>query len=404
MRYLIVIIFWIFCLLGSNSWASPYTLDQLDADLVSSNPKLKALQLNYLALRSYIKSEASFNDLTAGVEWRGQQRSLFLAQQVPFWGKLNDLEKVAAFESQEAYFEYADYQNQLHQEIMKLIYRQKILKEKFKIYSEELKTYDQTQAGLSARLASGKGSMADLYALKLAKTNLQKQLIDLKQQQTEVIQALIERIPVNAEVSFENPLPALTALSVNSDQVLKNLFEKNYLLRQKQMAIQKRFWQLELARKGYFPDFNVKVGSMETPGMKNELMGEFSINIPWFNARHDGQVEWTQSLGEMNESELLALQRELKSKTTVLLSLWKNILEKNSLITEQTLKFTKLRYESIKNLYQTDQADLSDLTAARREFLQAKLEALDLQEQGLSTYLDLMILVPSISSPLKEAL
>jgi outer membrane protein TolC len=106
----------------------------------------------------------------------------------------------------------------------------------------------------------------------------------------------------------------------------------------------------------------------------------------------------------MNESELLALQRELKSKTTVLLSLWKNILEKNSLITEQTLKFTKLRYESIKNLYQTDQADLSDFTQARREFLQAQLEALDLQEQGLNTYLDLMILIPTTSSPSKETL
>jgi outer membrane protein TolC len=376
----------------------------LDADLVSFNPKLKALQLNYLALRSNIKSDASFNDLTAGVEWRGPQRSLFLAQQVPFWGKLNDLEKVATFESQEAYFEYVDYQNQLHQEVMKLIYRQKILKEKFKIYSEELKTYDQTQAGLSARLASGKGSMADLYALKLAKTNLQKQMIDLKQQQTEVIQALIERLPVNTEVSFENPLPALTTLTVNSELLLKNLFEKNYLLRQKLTAVQKRFWQLELARKGYFPDLNVKVGSMETPGMNNEFMGEFSINIPWFNARHDGQVEWARSLGEMNESELLALQRELKSKTTVLLSLWKNILEKNSLITEQTLKFTKLRYESIKNLYQTDQADLSDFTQARREFLQAQLEALDLQEQGLNTYLDLMILIPTTSSPSKETL
>jgi outer membrane protein TolC len=186
--------------------------------------------------------------------------------------------------------------------------------------------------------------------------------------------------------------------------MLKNLYEKNYLLRQKQTAIQKRFWQLELARKGYFPDFNVKVGSMETPGMSNDLMGEFSINIPWFNARHDGQIEWTRSLGEMNESELQALQRELKARTNILISQWQSILEKNNLVTEQTLKLTKLRYESIKNLYQTDQADLSDFTQARREFLQAQLEALDLQEQGLNTYLDLMILIPSISSSLKEAL
>jgi len=391
MRYLLIIIF---CLFANFSWAGVYSLNQLDADLVSFNPKLKALQLNYLALRSNIKAQASFNDLTAGMEWRGPQRSLFLAQQIPFWGKLNDLEKVATFESQEAYFEYADYQNQLHQEIMKLIYRQKILQEKSKIFSEELKTYDQTQAGLSARLAGGKGSMADLYALKLAKINLQKQIIDLKQQQTEVAQTLIEKLPLNVDDNVESPLPALKNLKVNSDQLLKNLFEKNYLLRQKQTAIQKRFWQLELARKGYFPDFNVKVGSMETPGMSNDLMGEFSINIPWFNARHDGQVEWTQSLGEMSESEFLVLQRELKSKTTILLSLWKNILEKNILVTDETLKFTRLRYESIKNLYQTDQADLSDFTQARREFLQAKLEALDLQEQGLNTYLDLMILVP----------
>jgi outer membrane protein TolC len=338
------------------------------------------------------------------VEWRGPQRSLFLAQQIPFWGKLNDLEKVAAFEAQGAYFEYADYQNQLHQEIMKLIYRQKILQEKSKIYSEELKTYDQTQTGLSARLAGGKGTMADLYALKLAKTNLQKQIIDLKQQQTEVTQTLIEKLSLNPEDNVESPLPALKSLKVNSDQMLKNLYEKNYLLRQKQTAIQKRFWQLELARKGYFPDFNVKVGSMETPGMSNDLMGEFSINIPWFNARHDGQIEWTRSLGEMNESELQALQRELKARTNILISQWQSILEKNNLVTEQTLKLTKLRYESIKNLYQTDQADLSDFTQARREFLQAQLEALDLQEQGLNTYLDLMILIPSISSSLKEAL
>jgi hypothetical protein len=108
MRYLIFIVF---CLVNSYSWAANYSLNQLDADLVSFNPKLKALHLNYLALRSNIKADASFNDLTAGVEWRGPQRSLFLAQQIPFWGKLNDLEKVAAFEAQGAYFEYADYQN-----------------------------------------------------------------------------------------------------------------------------------------------------------------------------------------------------------------------------------------------------------------------------------------------------
>jgi outer membrane protein TolC len=399
MRYLIVIIFLSFCLVSSCSWAGSYSLNQLDADLVSFNPKLKALQLNYLALHSNIKSAASFNDLTAGVEWRGPQRTLFLSQQIPFLGKLNDLEKVAHFESQEAYFEYADYQNQIRQEIMKLIYRQKILKEKSKIYSEELKTYDQTLAGLSARLAGGKGGMADLYALKLAKTNLRKQIIDLKQQQTEVVQSLIEKLSINTNDTIESPLPALKSLKVNEEQLLKNLFDKNYMLRQKQMAIQKRFWQLELARKGYFPDFNVKVGSMETPGMNNELMGEFSINIPWFNARHDGQVGWIQSLGEMNESELQALQRALKAKTHILISQWQSILQKNTLVIDETLKFTKLRYESIKNLYQTDQADLIDLTESRREFLQAKLEALDLQDQGLSIYLDLMTLIPT-----KEAL
>lgn len=396
MRYLFLIIF---CLWGSLGWAGSYSLGQLDADLVSNNPKLKALQLNYLGLQADIKSQASFNDLMAGMEWRGPQRSLFIAQQIPFLGKLNDLEKIAFFESQSAYFEFLSYQNELHQEILKLIYRQKILTAKEKVFNEELKTFDQTLSGLQTKLAGGKGSMKDVYALKLAKVNLQKQIIDLKQQQTEVAQELAEKLSVSPDTYFEVALPVLKNLKVNAEQLPKDLLEQNYELRQRQAMLEKRFWQKELSGKGYLPDFNVKVGSMETPGMPNDLMGEFSINIPWFNARHDGEVQWMQSLSAMSVSEKMVLQRNLVSKANILISQWQSILQKNNLVTTETLKFSKLRYESLKNLYQTDQADLSELTESRRDFLQAQLEALDLQEQGLMTYLDLMILVPQ-----KEAL
>lgn len=394
MRYFIfTIIFLSFFWAGAHGQAeTPTTLSQMELLLVSNNARLAVLSANSQLRLASIKKEASFDDLMAGIEWRGPVRTAFLAQRLPFWGKLNDLEKIAAAEAQMAHLQFLEAKNAVVNQAFKLMVQQKLQEKEITLISQQVDQLEQTLKSFSAQVSTGKGSTADLYELKLQKINFQKQLIDARQNRFETQQNLQQLFQTQEEIKMTVPDLdfSIFAVSVNH----------NYAWQIKQAELQKSFWQLEWARKSYFPDLQVKAGAMETPGMPGELMAELSINVPWFNARNDGAVEAAQYFELMQKNDLEVLRRELEVKAQILSSQLNSIAQKLDLA-RQELSLAKLRFESIKNLYQTDQADIGEFNQAKLEQMNMALGVIGLEKQHAEVYFDLLTLT---GSQIKEAL
>jgi len=402
MRYFIfTIIFLSFLWAGANGRAETFrTLSQMEQLLVSSNARLAVLSANAQLRLASIKKEASFDDLMAGIEWRGSVRTAFLAQRLPFWGKLNDLEKIAAAEAQMAQLQFLEAKNSVVNQAFKLMVQQRLQEKEIAVIGQQVDQFEQTLKSFSAQVSTGKGRTADLYELKLQKINFQKQLIDARQARFETQQNLQQLFQTQDEIEMTIPVPDFSILSTSSNAIEKELLLKNYAWQIKQAEFQRSFWQLEWARKSYFPDLQVKAGAMETPGMPNEFMAELSINVPWFNARNDGAVEAAQYFELMQKNDLEVLRRELEARARILFSQL-NFLNQKLELARQELALAKLRYESIKNLYQTDQADIGEFNQAKIEQMNIALGVIALEKQHAEVYFDLLTLT---GSQIKEAL
>ncbi len=264
-----------------------------------NNPGLKAAFLRWKAALEKIPEVRSPPDprftyayFIRKVETRvGPQRQKFgLSQTFPWLGKLRLRGHAASEAAQAAEQRYEATKLKLFFRVKEAYYEYHYLAQSIAITRENLNLLRHLESVARTRYAAGTTPHADIIRAQVELGKLEDRLLtlnDLREPIVARLNAALNR-PISAPIAW----PRRTAeekVAFTQDELLAWLKEKNPELRAVDFLAARERWNIDLAKKNYYPDMTLSLETVDTgeaamPGVedsgKDPVMAMLSINIP----------------------------------------------------------------------------------------------------------------------------
>ena len=323
---------------GGISWAQP--LNHLPPDLktyifeaLQSNPEIKRLADLKKASLEAIRPAGALDDpmLTLGFfnlptntfafnQWDMTMKGIGVSQKFPFPGKRRLRSEVAEEQAKADDFALLDKLNETRAKVMQaywglaLAYSSQEITEKNKNFWEQVVKVSET------RYATGQGMQADVLQSQVELGNYLDRLLQYRQEQESLkaeLNALRNRPPA---APINHPVPMQPRqFTLKLDEVIKML-ESRPQMKALKTQIDKQQKAVALARKEFYPDFNVGI---DYGFRENTPTGEFrpdfftsyiSLNIPiWFKSKQLPRLREEQARQSAAENAYQAAWNELSA-------------------------------------------------------------------------------------------
>jgi outer membrane protein TolC len=321
--------------LAAQSPDSTLILSELVEEAIKNNPSLQAIQQNWQAAEARVPQASALPDPKLSFKVLNLPQNTFvfdqepmtgkqfsLMQAFPFPGKLGLKEKIAGEGARISEFQFMEAQNQLKQKVKLIYYELFFLDKSIETNEKNAELIKQFTNIAETRYRVGKGLLQDVLKSQVEYSKITDNLIDLRQR----------RHTIKAEVNFllnrpvENPIGLVEEASLVSFPFvlsdLKTIADKN--LRQSNQKIQ-------LAKKGYLPDFGIEFAYSQRDELQNGgkgvdfFSGMVSLNLPiYFWKKQKKNVEENQLLQKSVQHKLRSVEqmvyRDLETNLTDLLS------------------------------------------------------------------------------------
>ena len=154
-----------------------------------------------------------------------------------------------------------------------------------------------------ASYAVGKGLQQDVLKAQLERTKLLRDTAETRQQQGSLqaqLKTLLNRPPESADIAVEKLTE--TPLPFSSEQLLSLVRNGNAEVSGQQQMVKSKSLGVELAKKDFLPDFNVKYAWQHTAApFPDRYSVSFGVSIPIHRARRQNP-ELAQASEELNQS------------------------------------------------------------------------------------------------------
>ena len=394
-----------FALLVLFAWlqGESMTLAQIEAEALAGNPEIFALQQQQRVAEARVDSSTAIED--PEFMYRGWGAPLFQpwnVNQTQHMFMFN--QKISSRGKRELRYLIATGDAGMQQLAVEARNREVVGMIR-QVFFQLLKSYDQLrlhheqvtlaqQAVSAARIkyTVGKVPQQDVLKAQIAYARLVEHEL-MFQREADV---------ARAELNVLMGRPADQSLEVTGEyRLLEELPSQSEL---EQMALQSRpelqalmlmkgqgSHKVQLAEKGYSPEYSISAGYMVMPGgsmNRNALMGELSISLPWLNrGTHDAEIRVAQAESGVIDAEyrkeFAAIARQIRlarievesARKTV--ELYRDTLRPQAL---STLRATAAAYQTD----QTDFLNLLDSQSMAIDFQHAFFGALEKYEKSLA--------------------
>lgn len=381
----------------SSIWA-PRHLARLIEEGLTNNQDIKSLEFQVKSLREEISVAGSLNDPRVGIALLNiptdhfrfdqepmTQKQIFIAQKIPWFGKLNLQSQKAAMKviRQEAILKAK--RLELAREIATAYYELSFIASGQKVNEKLIKMLTQLLRVSETRYASGQGLQQDVLQAQVELSKLLDEQITLgKKHRTleDRINSLLNResfIPVIPSESLPYPDSVL-----EMDELQTQALKMNPWLKVKQAEIELANVEIELARKDYWPDLDFKVayGQREEDSNDRDLPDFLStsvvMNIPlWKNTRQDKKLEATKLSHQAALQSYQNLANGLPHKIDALVSDIRNIRKNYRLITDALMVQAELWARSSLSAYEVGKVEFSTMINAQIRLLRFELQSED---------------------------
>ncbi|MCA9436167.1 MAG: TolC family protein [Candidatus Omnitrophica bacterium] len=290
--------------ISPEATVSPTLADYL-LEAESNNPGLKAAYYKWQGSLEKVPQVSSLRDpmltfteyLEKNVETRtgAQDFQLGVMQLFPYPGKLSLRGQAAAQEARAIEQEFIKARLNLRQEVRDAYYEYYYLEQSIRITAENLELLKHFERVASARYEVARAGNQDVIKAQVELGELENELRTLEDFR-EPVQARLNAALNRPHTSLFPPPREiqLRETELESGPILEVAFQTNPDLRAIDARIQKQQTELELAKKDYFPDFNVGLNWINTndridaapPGNGDDvLLGSVQINLPVYRGR-----------------------------------------------------------------------------------------------------------------------
>jgi len=371
-------------------------LSQLIKEGLANNRELQSLKANVESLKEEIPIASSLDDPRIGIAILNlptntfdfdqepmTQKQLFIAQKVPWFGKLNlkKKSKTLMANGQQAILEAR--RLELARKIAILYYELGFVACSLEINERLTDMVNQLIKVAEVRYSSGKGLQQDVLQAQVELSKLLDEKIILEKNHP----ILEDRI--NALLNRENfthvappgdlPFPELR-LNLKTLQAIS--LKHNPWLRVKTFDTDQAFVQVELARKDYWPDMDFKVAYGQRDDDKNGMdWADFVstsvvFNIPlWQKNRQDKRLSAKQKKREAAIKSYENMKRSLPYRVDALFNEIQNIAESYRLFTTTLLPQAKQWSFSSRSAYSVGKVAFDTMINARIRMLRLELKA-----------------------------
>ncbi|MEJ2635695.1 MAG: TolC family protein [Calditrichia bacterium] len=374
---------------------STLQLEPLIQEALQNNPDLKAAGNAWKSAEAQISAAGALPDPVLGINMlnlpvntfkfdqepmTGKQISLM--QAFPFPGKQGLRSDIAREGAKASQMQYAELRDQLVKNVKSVYYEL--------FYADKgIETAEKNEALLKefSRIAEtryqvGKGLQQDVLKAQLQLLKVDDQLINLRQRRETLaaqLNTLLNRAP---ETPVGKPVVAKTVFLHAGLDSLKNLADGNRpLLKSWAAVLGQSSKKVDLAKKGYLPDFSLGAAYTQRDVLENGsggvdfLSGTFSVSLPvYFWKKQKKNVEENRfnelSVQQRYESVRRQVYRNLQTSLTDLQKNGKRL----KLYEEAIIPQASQTLQSALSAYQVDKVDFLTLVDSQMMLFNYELE------------------------------
>jgi outer membrane protein TolC len=308
-------------------------LPRLIDTALANNPELKASEARWRMFENRVAQARSFEDpmLMLGIQ-NGivraplnfskdsmTQKVIGISQQLPFWGKRALKGELAAKEAESYKWTLEERKLELKRMVKEAWYQLYFVDKSLGIVDKNIRILDDFVTLAETRYSIGQGVQQDVFKAQVERSKMLDMRTSLEQRRKSLqanLNALVFR-PAETPIG-RIPDAEIQPLTLTPEQ-LRNIADENRpLLKSYRALIEKGSVAQKLAKKEYYPDFNVSLEYMQRdPAMGQDGLDMYSLgltfNLPVQRARRQAAVAESNSETRMAAEELNSLKNGINS-------------------------------------------------------------------------------------------
>jgi outer membrane protein TolC len=315
--------------------AGKETLALLIDSAIANNPEIKSSQSRWQMFAGKVKQSSSLEDPRFMFKLQNMlarepfvfnkdpqsAKVIGISQQLPFWGKRAIKQEVARFEAESYRWAVEERKLELARMVKETWYQLWAVDKTLEIIDKNLKILADFVTIAESKYSVGQGVQQDIFKAGLEKSKMLDMQITL-QQQRKSLQANLNYLlyrpgntPVDAIADFVLPQLALSVEQLNQRAVEQRPQIKSLL-----SLVQKGEASHRLARKEFYPDFNLSLEYMFKEAVATEMTSDpgynmFSVgltfNLPFQQERRRAMLAESISETNMATEELNGLKNSI---------------------------------------------------------------------------------------------
>lgn len=370
---------------------APVSLNYLIQEAAQNNPAIQAAEKRYLAFLN-IPSQVStlpdpmlsYTRWIENVETRvGPQENVFmLTQRIPFPGKLGLKGEIANQDAEAAQYHLSAVRRDVIFKVKTTyfnLYKVDRSKQILDQYLDLLRDFAQVA---TTRYSTGQGIQAQVLKAHVEISNIIVKQLNFDKMRTGVVtrmNALLDQ-PVNAPIGLVVVIDSCR-IQLNENQLLQRALAQRQELLANQSMIRKAEFAKRLAKKNYYPDFNIQATYITIPKVNNSFSDSgkdpfgilVGINLPiWLGGRKAGVNQAEENILAQNLS-YENLMNHVQAEVADLIFQIKTLAEILDLYEQGLLTQAESSLQSAIAAYQTGKLDFLNLLDAERMLLQLRL-------------------------------
>jgi len=399
---------WVFAVVLSSAYAGGTSaqepllqVDRLVQEAIEANPKILAAREKHSALKEKISQAGALDDpmLSFGVvnlpnnfefdEEDMTAKEIAISQKFPFPGKRGLNEDAAAREADAGAAEADDVANQVARDVktafydLSHAYRAMEVTRRNKSIIEELVRITQT------RYALGQGIQEDVIRNQVEISKMVDDLIMLDQQKRALaakLNYLLNR-PRNSPVGPPEDIRFRPA-AISIEDLQQQALESNPMLRALKHEIAARSKNIELARRDYFPDVNLKFAYGQREERLDMYSGMIEINLPIFvKSKQERRVAEGYADVRSAQARYAGAQNEIFFMIADMGSMAQRLERKVELYRTGIIPQARLQIDTAMSAYMVNKADFMTLLDSHMRLYRYELDyhdALTAYEKSLA--------------------
>ncbi|MBI2959724.1 MAG: TolC family protein [Betaproteobacteria bacterium] len=366
------------------------TLQELIDEALKNNPEITAAAHERDAARHRISPAGALEDpmLEAGFvnlptdTWRFNaedmtMKMLGVAQKLPYPGKRALRQDVAAKNAESAAFGYSETVSRVIRAVKVAYYDLALVDRSIELVQKNKLLVEQLLRIAEGRYSVGQGSQADVLKAQTQLAKMEEELVRMGRErrtmEADLAMALGRGV---ASAPLRAAMPRLEEADLKLEELHEAALRQRPQLRGLQSLIEKNQKALDLARKEYYPDFDLRFSYGQRDKMPDGtprpdmISLTVAINLPiWQKNKLDPMVAEAQSMREAALSMYGAQKNELLAKLRQQVAIAEQSRESARLFETGILAQARLALESALAAYRVNRADFPMLLDAQMSVL-----------------------------------